>query len=74
MMLSTNCEKEIQIVVIQYTRNSIITGPTVCTFLSIRHDESWSKMLETELNDSGAVAYVSEGSISDQEELVSDDE
>ena len=29
-MLSTNCEKQIQIVVIKYERNSIITGPTVC--------------------------------------------
>ena len=28
-MLSTNCEKHIRIVVIQYERNSISTGPTV---------------------------------------------
>ena len=30
---------------------------------------SWSKMVETELKESDAVAYDSEGSISDQEEF-----
>ena len=42
--------------------------------LSIRHDEIWIKMLETELKQSDAVADDSEGSISDLEEFFSDDD
>ena len=42
--------------------------------LSIRYDESWSKMLETESKESDAVAYDSEGSISNQAEFFSDDD
>ena len=42
--------------------------------LSIRHDESWCKILEAELNESDAAAYDSKGSISDQEELTSDND